>query len=274
MTIKEERFKPIAKIAEGGMAEIHLVYDKKRSEEVVLKKLLERHAHNRKIEKMFYKEARLVKRLDHPNILKIYEMGREDRRPYVVMEYFKSRPLRDLIKKSNSLDWSPALEILYQVGLALNYIHECGIIHLDLKPANILVEENFGVKLTDFGLATTFFLGKLRFTRHVGGTPSYMSPEQINGRQVDKRSDIYSFGVTAYETLTGRLPFAGDNLNELLAKHVSKLTPKPLSEFIKDIPASLDKIILKCLEKDRGNRYQEMAPLLADLSRLRLGIAQ
>lgn len=251
------------------MAEIYLVHDQKRSEEVVLKKLLERHGYNQRIRKMFYKEAGLVRRLNHPNIVKVYEAGEDGHRPFVLMEYFKSHPLRDLIKHATLLDWTQSLTILYQAGLALDYIHEHGIIHLDIKPANILVGEGSIVKLTDFGLATTFFWGKLRFARHVGGTPSYMSPEQISGRQVDKRSDIYSFGVTAYETLTGKLPFAADSLDELLSKHVGRISPRPPSEFIKEIIPFLDKIILKCLEKDRASRYQEMATLLADLSALR-----
>ena len=269
MKKREPRFNIISKIAEGGMAEIYLVYDKRRREELVMKKLLERHCHNRKIIRMFYQEARLLSRLNHPNILKVYEVGKDNRRPFVLMEYFKSSILRDLIKKNPLFILTKGLDILYQAGLALDYIHGCRIIHLDIKPANVLVDESLKVKLTDFGLAVTLFQGKFRLQSGVGGTPSYMSPEQIKGRRVDRRSDIYSFGVMAYEILTSRLPFAGDNLNELLAKHVGKISAKPLSKFIADIPQALDAVILKCLEKDKDRRYKDMSHFLADISRFR-----
>lgn len=264
----EERFEIIARIAQGGMAEIYLVYDKRRSEQVILKKLLEQHCRNRKIIRMFFQEARLLSRLNHPNILKAYEAGEDNHRPFVLMEYFKSSPLRDFIKKG--FDLIKALDILYQVGLALDYIHGSGIIHLDVKPANILVNDDLKIKLTDFGLATTVLREKFRFRRPMGGTPSYMSPEQINGRRVDRRSDIYSFGVMAYEILTGRLPFAGENLNELLEKHVGKVSARPPSGFAGDIPPFFDEIILKCLEKDKYNRYPDMTHVLLDISRSRI----
>ena len=249
------------------MAEIYLVDDKKRYGEVIMKKLLERHCRNRNIIRMFYQEAKLLSSLNHSNILKVYECGKHDNRPFVLMEYFKSCHLRDRIKESPLFALDKSLDVLYQVGVALDYIHERGIIHLDVKPANVLVNDALEAKLADFGLASTFFRGKFRFTRRVGGTPSYMSPEQINGRALDRRSDIYSFGVMAYEILTGRLPFAGDNLNELLSKHMSRVSAKPPSEFIADIPRNFDAIILKCLEKDKDNRYQDMVHLLLDLAR-------
>lgn len=251
------------------MAEIYVVYDKKRKEDVVMKKLLERHCHNRKIIKMFYQEARLLSRLNHPNIQKVFEVGKDNNRPFVLMEYFKSSILRNLIKNNPFFALTKGLDILYQVGLALDYIHKCKIIHLDIKPANVLVSDDLKAKLTDFGMATTFFQGRFRFQRRVGGTPSYMSPEQINGRRVDRRSDIYSFGVMAYEILTGRLPFAGDNLNELLAKHMSRVSARPPSELIADIPKAFDAVIVKCLEKDKDNRYSDMSHLLIDLSRFK-----
>ncbi len=263
----EQRFEIIARIAQGGMAEIFLVYDKRRSEELALKKLLEQHCRSRKIIKMFYQEARLLASLNHPNILKVYEAGKDNQRPFVLMEYFKSRPLKDYIKKE--FDMINTVDILYQVGLALDYIHGSGIIHLDIKPANILVDDVLKVKLADFGLATTVVREKFRFRRPMGGTPSYMSPEQISGRRVDRRSDIYSFGVMAYEFLTGKLPFSGENLNELLAKHVGKVSAKRPSEFVDNIPPLFDEIILKCLEKDKNNRYQDMTHVLLDISRSR-----
>jgi len=269
MKKREPRFNITSKIAEGGMAEIYLVYDKKRYMEVAMKKLLERHCHNRKIIRMFYQEARLLSRLNHSNILKVYEVGKDNQHQFVLMEYFKSCSLKDVIKKTPLFALTKALDVLYQVGLALDYIHSCGIIHLDVKPANILVDDALKTKLADFGLASTFFQGRFRFTRRVGGTPSYMSPEQINGRAVDRRSDIYSFGVMAYEIVTGRLPFSGDNLNELLAKHVGKVSAKPPSEFIRDLPRAFDAIILKCLAKNKDSRYQDMSHVLADISRFR-----
>lgn len=267
--MKESRFEIISKISEGGMAEIFLVRDKNSGGEFALKRLLERHCLNRRIIRMFYREAGFLLRLNHPDILKVYEYGKQNRRPFVVMEYFKSSHLRELIKKNPQFDIDSALDILYQVGLALDYVHNCKIIHMDVKPANVLVNEEMKIKLTDFGIAITFSQGKFRFRKTTGGTPSYMSPEQIRGRGVDSRSDIYSFGVMAYEVLAGRPPFAGENLKELLVKHTSRIIPPPPSKFVPGIPPSCDKMIMKCLEKDKRNRYQDMTHLLLDLSRLK-----
>jgi len=176
MKKREPRFNITSKIAEGGTAEIYLVYDKKRYGEVVMKKLLERHYHNRKIIRMFYLEARLLSRLNHSNILKVYEVGKDNHCPFVLMEYFKSRSLKDVIKKNPLFTLTKALDILYQVGLALDYIHNSRIIHLDVKPANILVDDTLKIKLVDFGLASTFFRGRIRFTRRVGGDPQLYVP--------------------------------------------------------------------------------------------------
>jgi serine/threonine-protein kinase len=267
--MKESRFEIISKISEGGMAEIFLVRDKTSGGEFALKRLLERHCLNRRIVRMFYREAEILSRLNHPDILKVYEYGKENRQPFVVMEYFKSSHLRELIKKDPQFDIDRGLSILYQVAAALDYVHSRGIIHMDVKPANVLVSDRMKIKLTDFGMAITFSQGKFSFCRTSGGTPSYMSPEQIQRRSVDRRSDIYSFGVMAYEVLAGRLPFAGENLKELLVKHTSRIPPPPPSKFIPDIPLLCDKMIMKCIEKDKRNRYQDMTHLLLDLSRLK-----
>lgn len=267
--MKEGRFSIIKKITEGGMAEIYLVHDKNRKEEVVLKKLLERHCHKRRIIKRFYQEAKILSNLDHANLLKVYEIGVKNHQPFVLMEYFKGSNLRDFIKNDRLFNINKGMEILYLVGSALDYIHSCKIIHLDLKPANVLVNDKFKTKLTDFGMARTFFQGKFQLIRQREGTSSYMSPEQVNCQRIDYRSDIYSFGVMAYEILTGRLPFSGQSLDELLNKHISRHSPKPPSKFIGDIPSSLDSVILKCLEKEKKDRYQDMAHLLLDLARVK-----
>jgi Serine/threonine protein kinase len=275
------RYEILRKVGEGGMGEVYLARDNDLDREVAIKLL---HEKNRKSEsdvRRFTQEAKAASALNHPNILTIYEIGRADGSHYIVSEYIKGQTLRNVLK-TETLNLSKILDVSVQVAAALATAHSAYIIHRDIKPENVIVRDDGYVKVLDFGLAKLLsgqnaFIGSEDVTavkEHLTakgmilGTISYMSPEQARGDAPDTRTDIFSLGVMIYEMVAGRTPFEGNTLPEMFANLLSR-EPEPLSGVAAGVPIELERIVMRALRKDPGERYQTMRELLSDLTELK-----
>lgn len=216
----------------------------------------------------FKKEAMIQKVLDHPNVLKTFEYLKRWSRPAIIMEYFPGKSLRYLMTQKKDALRPKKIGILHKAAQALAYIHKKGIIHQDIKPENLLVADDWNVKLIDFSLSKSKLGGLLSFLwgrRH--GTPTYMSPEQILRKVIDNRSDIYSFGIVMYELLAETLPFTANHPDELFIKHL-KESPRPLRKVNEQVPKELEAVVEKMLAKKPSERYDNMDQIVYVLGRL------
>jgi eukaryotic-like serine/threonine-protein kinase len=255
--------------AEGGMAELYLAHHMGMERTVVVKVVHEAMANKPEVLERFERECKLVGRLNHPNIVSVYDFGFIDgKQPYLVMEYIRGMPLSDRIEKQGLPPILGTARIISQVCLALEEAHSHGIIHRDLKPENILLQEKVErpdwVKLVDFGIAHVLGNADKRLTRtgRIIGTPEYMSPEQIADKPLDARSDIYSMGLIAFELLTGRGPFDPEDLGVLMSMHLLE-KPPPVSQFSTKVKrgSKIEDLVAKCLEKEPNNRFQTVTEL-------------
>jgi eukaryotic-like serine/threonine-protein kinase len=265
-----DRYEVIEELGEGAYAESYKACDTETGTTVVLKCLnpnLFADPHNFQ---RFRREAEVVSRLDHPNVLRSLDDHANRTEPYLVLEYVDGENLRRRIRDLHrpvpialASDWG------HQLADALAYLHEHGIVHRDLKPENVIVAEDGTLRLMDFG--TALLEGARRLTwRHTGeslGTPDYMSPEQIKGLRGDVRSDIYGWGVLMYEILTGSVPFSGDNWMATMAAHLQQ-TPKPLRQLRPEVPAALEAVVLRAMRRQPEHRYQSARELVDDLDHL------
>jgi eukaryotic-like serine/threonine-protein kinase len=275
-------YRGLEKIGGGGMGVVYKAQDTILGRFVALKFLPDRFADDSAVLERFRREARAASALNHPNICTIYEIAEESGRTFIAMELLDGETLKQLIQEG-PLSIDRVIEIAIDVTDALEAAHEKGIIHRDIKPANVFITKRGGAKVLDFGLAKMApvkelaaageesFLERRQLTDGLGaalGTAAYMSPEQALGRQVDTRTDLFSFGITLYEMCTGRSPFAGDTTGELLISIVQQvqITPALLNP---DVQEGLARIIDRCLEKDRDLRYQHASEIRADLKAAR-----
>jgi serine/threonine-protein kinase len=212
----------------------------------------------------FYQEAKAAGRLNHPNIVTIYDVGRSGDVAYIAMEFLEGRELRDILNDHQALPVEQVLDITAQVALGLAYAHEHEIVHRDVKPSNIMVVRDGHVKITDFGIARMASSAVRTQTGMVLGSPKYMSPEQVMGRTTDQRSDIFSLGVMLYEMLTSQAPFTGENVNAIMYQTLNTVPPPP-STLNPDVPDMLNFIVAKALAKNLDDRYQNARELAADL---------
>ncbi|MBI2305872.1 MAG: serine/threonine protein kinase [Rhodocyclales bacterium] len=220
-------------------------------------------AESEAFEQRFYREAKSAGKLNHPNIVTIHDIGRSDEQAYIAMEFLAGRSLRDILDSGAILSYAWIADIAAQVAEGLAFAHAHQVVHRDIKPANIMVLENGTAKITDFGVAQ-LPSGSLTMAGTAFGSPKYMSPEQVTGKTVDGRSDIFSLGVLLYELLTGNAPFAGDNLNATLYQVLNAEPPLP-SQHNPRIPAAFDEVVAQALQKDPAARYQDAAAMAADL---------
>jgi len=216
--------------------------------------------------KQFKKEATLTQKLNHKGIIKVLEYLEHDTQPCFVMEYFESENLKYAMWHQPERVHKYEFRILRQIAEALDYIHGQGVIHKDLKPENVLINERSEIRLIDFSLGQSKMDRVLQFGKRVEGTPLYMAPEQIQGAKCDARSDIYSFGVLMYELLTKRPPFLGTTEQALLEKHV-KEAPPSMKIHVKTLSSDLDAVVLKMLAKRREDRFPDMTSVILELSR-------
>lgn len=250
-------------IGRGGMGQVYKAIDPTIGRMVAIKKVTSVFSDDPLLLKRFYREAHSTGKLQHPNIVTVYDLGDQDGVPYLVMEYLEGDSLEKVIRERRPFSLAEKLNIIMQVCEGLGYAHQRQIIHRDVKPGNVVVLNDGGVKIVDFGIAQ---LGNERFTRtgQVIGSLYYMSPEQIQGLDIDARSDIYSTGVLLFEFLAGVLPFQGKDPTSTLAKILQE-PPPSLSNLSTACPPELDAVIQRALSKDRNNRYTAMEDFVFEL---------
>ena len=262
-------YRVLRRLGVGGMAEVYLAEQQSLSRQVALKVLLPALARDGAYVARFLNEARAAASLVHANIVQIYEVGQADGVHFIAQEYVRGKNLGEVLRRETALGPRLVLDILRQVVSALGKAAEQGIVHRDIKPENILLGLSGEVKVADFGLARIESADAKTLTQ-VGvtmGTPLYMSPEQIEGRPVDGRSDIYSLGITCYHLIAGTPPHSGDTALAIAVQHLNAV-PRPLENVRSDVPSGLARIIHQMIAKKPEQRYQGPAELLGDLRKL------
>ncbi|HKP43225.1 Stk1 family PASTA domain-containing Ser/Thr kinase [Mycobacterium sp.] len=261
----------------GGMSEVHLARDLRLHRDVAVKVLRADLARDPSFYLRFRREAQNAAALNHPAIVAVYDTGEAETPtgplPYIVMEFVDGVTLRDIVHSDGPMEPKRAIEVIADACQALHFSHQHGIIHRDVKPANIMISKNGAVKVMDFGIARALAdSNSVTQTAAVIGTAQYLSPEQARGEKVDARSDVYSLGCVLYEILTGEPPFVGDSPVAVAYQHVRE-DPVPPSQRHNDISPELDAVVLKALAKNPDNRYQTAAEMRADLVRVHSGEA-
>ena len=258
------RFYPQELINSGGMADIWLVTDE-RGKPFALRKLKPGLRFNLRARRRFLRGCQVLSELNESDFIVGYvEHGKLDGTLYLLMDYIEASNLELLLARRDPVLTQNAAQILIDMAVGLNDIHESGFMHLDFKPENILVTGNGNVRLIDFDLAQPIF-EKPKKTSENPGTPGYMSPEQLQGKPIDARVDIFAYGVAAYELLTSRKPFPGETPAEILGAQLEPASPVPPREHNADIPAALEKVILKCLSRDPNRRHPFVSVLVHEL---------
>ncbi|NIH77618.1 Stk1 family PASTA domain-containing Ser/Thr kinase [Amycolatopsis viridis] len=256
----------------GGMSEVHHGTDIRLGREVAVKILRADLARDPQFQERFRREAQNAAALNHPAIVAVYDTGEAQTEygplPYIVMEYVRGRTLRDMVKTEGPLSQKRAMEVMADVCAALDFSHRHGIVHRDVKPANVMITDQGAVKVMDFGIARAMHDGQAAMTQTAAviGTAQYLSPEQARGEGVDARSDVYAAGCVLFELVTGEPPFTGDSPVAVAYQHVRE-DPKAPSAVNPAVSPELDAIVLKALAKGPANRYQSAAEMRADLVR-------
>ncbi len=259
-----DRYEIIKNIGEGGMANVYLANDTILDRKVAVKVLRGDLSNDDKFIRRFQREALSVSNLSHPNIVEVYDVGEEDGSHYIVMEYIEGKTLKQLLKKRESLTLTEVIDIMTQLTDGIAHAHESYIIHRDIKPQNIMIEDDGRIKITDFGIAMALNATQLTQTNSVMGSVHYLPPEQASGKSATVKSDIYSLGIMMYELLTGNVPFRGDNAVEIALKHMKDKIPSVRKQD-PSIPQSVENIILKATAKNPRNRYDSAKEMHEDL---------
>ncbi|HIW81948.1 MAG TPA: Stk1 family PASTA domain-containing Ser/Thr kinase [Candidatus Acetatifactor stercoripullorum] len=257
-----DRYEILEKIGTGGMSDVYKAKCHKLNRYVAVKVLKQEFSENANFVSKFRIEAQAAAGLMHPNIVNVYDVGEENGIYYIVMELVEGITLKKYIEKKARLSYKEAVSIAIQVSMGIEAAHNNHIIHRDIKPQNIIISKDGKVKVTDFGIAKAATSNTI--TSNVMGSVHYTSPEQARGGYSDEKSDIYSLGITMFEMLTGRVPFNGETTVAIAIKHIQEEMPSP-KEFVPEIPASVESIVLKCCQKSPDRRYQNMQELIADL---------
>jgi eukaryotic-like serine/threonine-protein kinase len=271
-TVIDARYRVLRKIGAGGMADVYCAEDTHLGRKVALKLLHARFAQDQEFVERFRREASSAAGLQHPNVVGVYDRGEFDGTYYIAMEYCEGRSLKEIVSRT-PLDPERAIAITKQMLVAARFAHRRNVIHRDLKPHNVILDDEDNVKVTDFGIARA---GASDITEvgAIMGTAQYLSPEQAQGRPVTEASDLYSIGVVLFEMLTGRAPFDGDSAVAVALKHVNQPAPSP-REIVPELPPELEAVVLKALAKDPAQRYNDADSFIKDLEvveeRLRQG---
>jgi serine/threonine protein kinase len=252
-------------INSGGMADIWLATDSK-PKAYALRLMHERLRFNFLARRRFVRGCEILSKIgDHPGIIGYVEHGKISGQLYLLMEYVEAENLRDLYARHDPVLLENVAQILIDMAAGLEHMHENGFMHLDFKPENVLVTPNGSVRLVDFDLAQPIPEKPKKFSKKNPGTPAYMAPEQLQGQEISNRVDIFSYGVTAYELLTNQKPFPGDTPAEILRKQLDRSSFVAPRELNGDMPLALEKVLLRCLEKEPERRYPFMGMMAREV---------
>ncbi len=259
-----ERYRIIEELGKGGRGRVYKAYDLDLEEKVALKLINPEISADEKTISRFRRELKIARKISHKNVCRVFDLGKEGDKYYITMEYVSGEDLKSTLRRIGPLSAGKATSIANQICQGLAEAHRLGIIHRDLKPQNIMIDRNGNVRIMDFGIARSEKAEGLTEDGVVIGTPEYMSPEQVEGNPVDERSDVYSLGIILYEMMTGRVPFDGMTPMSVASKHLTK-KPREPREINAQIPRELNEVIMRCMEKERRNRYQNIEELLSNL---------
>jgi len=261
------RYQIIEELGKGGMGKVYKVHDTKIKEKIALKLIKPEIAKDKKTIERFSNELRLTRKIRHKNICQMFDLGEERGTHFITMEFVPGQDLKGLIRQTGQLAVGTSISIAKQICDGLTAAHKLGVIHRDLKPSNIMIDKEGNVQIMDFGIARSLEAKGITGAGVMIGTPEYMSPEQVEGKEVDQRSDIYSLGVILYEMVAGRVPFGGDTPFTIGMKHKSEI-PKDPKELNAQIPVDFSYVILRCMEKGKEGRYHSAGELLAELEKI------
>lgn len=264
------RYRIVGRLGQGGMARVFLAQDESLHRQVAVKVLADRHSDDPHLIERFQREARAAARLNHPNIVQVYDQSQTAGMSYIVQEYVEGETLKDLIRRESPIEPRRAITIALQILAALRVAHQQGVIHRDVKPQNILVQPDGKIKVADFGIASA---GDTEMTEagSIVGTAQYLAPEQARGLPVGPPADLYAVGIVLYEMLSGRVPFEGEAAVTVAMRHVQE-APEALTDRNPLVPVALESVVMRALAKDPTQRYQSADQMGIELDRVRQGL--
>jgi serine/threonine-protein kinase len=269
-TVIDGRYEVLSRIGTGGMADVYLARDQLLGRQVAVKLLHHRFAEDQEFVERFRREASSAASLSHPNVVAIFDRGEWDGTYYIAMEHLPGRSLKAVVREQGPLDPVSAIDVVAQILQAARFAHGRGVIHRDLKPHNVILDEEGRAKVTDFGIARAG-ASDMTLTGSIMGTAQYLSPEQAQGHAVSAASDLYAIGIVLYELLTGAVPFDGETAVTIALKQVSAVPPPP-STINPAVPPELDAVVLRALAKDPAERFGDADEFLAALEYVRRSI--
>lgn len=264
-TLLDNRYRILSKIGVGGMADVYKGEDTLLGRPVAIKILHANFASDDEFVSRFKREAQAAGKLNHPNIVNMYDVGYDQDMHYIIMEYVDGETLKEYITRHHRLSIDEAVKITISIGEGLEHAHAMGIVHCDIKPHNVIITNTGRVKVTDFGIARAMnSTNTVMYTNSIMGSAHYLSPEQASGKTVDGNTDIYSLGVVLYEMLTGKVPFEGDTPIAVALKHVREKVIPP-TRYNPSIPPLLESVVLKALAKNPADRFESISEMMGDL---------
>jgi serine/threonine protein kinase len=265
------RYQIIEELGKGGMGRVYKAHDTKIKEKIALKLIKPEIAKDKKTIERFSNELRLARKIRHKNVCGMFDLGEEKGTHYITMEFIPGEDLRSSIRRFGQLPIGKSISIAKQICEGLYEAHRLGVVHRDLKSNNIMIDKEGNVRIMDFGIARSLEAKRITSPGLMIGTPEYMSPEQVEGKEVDNQSDIYSLGIILYEMLTGRVPFEGDTPFTIGMKHKSEIPKNPM-ELNTQVSDDLSRVILRCLEKVKEKRYQSVGEVRSELVNIEKGM--